>query len=338
MQKKIVAAICVATMLITVVLSVFVFRGGEASHEMTIMQSNGEPITLTKEADRIVTTSLNVAEVLCVIGAADKLVGVANSTLINPEMKPLLKDKTDIGSRATPSIDTILKLNADLIIVYTGETTQNLVQLESTGIPVVQICCSGYPKIIDEIRSLGKITGCTEKANRLANLLDKVEKRISNANSALDVTAYFESFSENSAEGMNGAPGQLLEAAGATNIVREESGSIKIQPSFVIAQNPDYIFKRILLAKWDTAASAVQQIYDRPGYDELDAIKNGRVYAILSNVAGGPRSFVGLIIIGEILNPGCSGDLTVESTMAEYNALSGTNFLGTGSQVCYSGT
>ena len=62
------------------------------------------------------------------------------------------------------------------------------------------------------------------------------------------------------------------------------------------------------------------------------------MYAILSNVAGGPRSFVGLIIIGEILNPGCSGDLTVESTMAEYNALSGTNFLGTGSQVCYSGT
>jgi len=336
MQKKMVAAICVAAILVAVVvLGVFVYKGGEASTEMTIMQSNGEPITLAKEANRIVVTGTYVAEVLYVIGAADKMVGVANSTLINAELKPLLKDKTDIGSWTTPSVDTILSLNADLIIVYTDASTTNLVQLESTGIPVVQIDCSDYSKLPDEIRSLGKITGCSEKANQLADLLDKVENRISSANSALDVTAYFESFSENQAVGLNGSPSQVLEAAGATNIVREEANSVTVQSSFVIAQSPDYFFKRITLAQWGNAASTVQQIYERPGYDEIDAIEDGNVYAIMSSAIGGPRSFVGLIIIGEILNPGCSGDLTVESTMAEYNALAGTSFLGTGLQVCY---
>ncbi len=298
--------------------------------KISIVQSNDEIITVDGQFERIIATGTYVAEALYVIGAVDKIVGVSDSILKSAEYSGMFTNIASVGSWTEPSIDTIYQLNADCIIVYTSASTTNLDALIATGIVVIQIDCADYERIPNEVRSLGAITGCSEKANDVAELLENVSDTINSNNNLTNNSAFIESFSSttNNACGLDSSVTAAWLLAGGDTIIKEAGNSLTVQTSAIIAGNPDYIIKRISTAAWTSTDKEVllQSIADRAGFDSISAVENGDLYAISNSAVGGIRSFIGVIIFANLINPGSTGNLTIESCMAEYNAIGSTNF------------
>jgi len=79
--------------------------------KVTITDSQGRPVEVPCPPQRIVSVNSDVSEVICALGAADKIVGVADTA----EFPPQLKDKAKVGQAFTPSVEKILELKPDLV-------------------------------------------------------------------------------------------------------------------------------------------------------------------------------------------------------------------------------
>lgn len=330
----------IALCVVAIVVAVAVWAGyraaenSDVSNDIVIVQSNGEEITINATKGRIIAMSLNVAEVLYGIGAADKVVGLSDTCLTHDEIGPLfahVATKGNVGDFQNPSIDVITSLNPDVLITYTAESQTNLATLQTLGIPIIQIECSDTNIIPRDIQNLGKITGCTEKANELSGFITNIFETVKAANKDIPTTnvVFFGLTGTTSIMGGGSPIDDAIAIAGGTNLASNViTGTATVDVSWLLAQDIDFMFKRVTSSTWaNTAEKKVDAIKNADGYNAFDAVKNNHVYALLSNLVSGPRIFGSVIILGELFNPGGLGTLTFTGAMEDYNELMGTHFI-----------
>jgi len=137
--------------------------------------------------------------------------------------------------------------------------------------------------------------------------------------------------------------GQALAIAGGYNIVDEIIGpddpkygtiTTSVEPEWVVEQNPETILVAgYLLGSPGTRiqsgyetddpssmAAKKQEILDRPELANVDAVKNGQVYVLDTEVIGGsgPECLVGAAYIAKLLHPELFKDLDPKTIHQEY--------------------
>ena len=115
---------------------------------------------------------------------------------------------------------------------------------------------------------------------------------------------YFEEWYDPLISGI-GWVGELIEIAGGENIFPDVKGNSAreciISAEEVERRNPDMI-----IASWCGKKVDMQNIYNRPSWDKIEAIKNQRVYEIKSMhiLQPGPAILEGLRQIHQIIQQG----------------------------------
>ena len=126
--------------------------------------------------------------------------------------------------------------------------------------------------------------------------------------------------------------GRLVEVAGGTNIAKDQVAKWgPVNPEFVLAQNPEVIFlagsgwvghdKAVLMGptvELKQTHARMKPYAARPGWDQLDAIKSGKVFAVYH---GGTRSlydFAFLQFLAKKLHPEAFADMDPQANLEAY--------------------
>ena len=112
--------------------------------------------TWADAAERVVTLAPNLTELVCAVGACDKLVGVDQHSDYPEPVRKITK----IGDAFNINLEAVLALKPDLVIAWeTGTDVQRMRRLEQLGLHVVWLRVNTLDQIGDALVRTGALMG-----------------------------------------------------------------------------------------------------------------------------------------------------------------------------------
>ena len=140
-----------------------------------------QKLSFSHPYERIVCTSATHMGFISELGMTDKVVGVCRPKRIYNLSEEDRERITDIGDDMQPSMEQILLLNPDLVILYTYAQGDPIpAQVEALGIPILY--CNEWTETTplaraEWIRVFGAVFGCQTKADSVfASICDAYER------------------------------------------------------------------------------------------------------------------------------------------------------------------
>ena len=275
------------------------------SAEISVVDGLDTHITLDQPAEKIVTLSPPITEMLYAVGAGDQVIA-RDSFSDFPEAALSLPDIG--GGFAEYDLETIVSLTPDLVIAG-GINTPELVQsLEDLGLTVYYLANpSDLEGTFTSINVLGILSGHEDQAKELVKGL---RSRVDAVSTALEdveekPTVYYELDATDTAKPYTPGPNtfytSMIEIAGGKNIgAKLEFEWAQISLEQLLIEDPDLIL--LGDAMWGITPESVTE---RAGWDTLTAVANGVVLPFDDNLIAriGPRQVDGLEALARIFHP-----------------------------------
>jgi iron complex transport system substrate-binding protein len=159
-------------------LVLFVLLCGTASAQVAVRDDYGNTVRLARPAERIVSLSPHLTELLFAAGAGERVAGALEHSDFPPAARALPR----VGSEAGIDVEALLALRPDLVVAWPNAGSARTVdRLESLGLPVFR----SEPRELDDIAStlerLGGLAGTSLVAQREARAfrtrVSKLEKK-----------------------------------------------------------------------------------------------------------------------------------------------------------------
>lgn len=244
----------------------------------------GNEITLPEKTDKIISLAPSITETLVNLGLSDKLVAVDKYSL---EVEGVNKE-LPIFDIMNPDAENIVALQPD-IIFGTGMSKSNgtdpfAPMVEAGTFVTVVPTSNSIEGILDDIIFIGKVTKTEDKANKIVEEykteIEKIVNKVKEAGNTEEITVYFETSPAPKAYtfGKDTFLNDMLNKLGVKNIFGDQEGWISVSEEQVIEKNPT-----VILTNADFIENVTEEIKGRPGWENIDAIKNNRVYLISKN-------------------------------------------------------
>ena len=333
-KKKMIALAIVAILVVGTVGVAYAagfLRASEPNNNedgpIEITQTDGTTVTLPGVAERIVVLNVNSAEMVYILGAGDKVVGASSATLSRAEGPSMFPNAVNLGSSVTPNTEVLATLDADVIVAFSTLKLTNQAAVEALGIVVVYIDCYILGTIDQDVRSLAKIVGDTERGEQYINFVkiytDLIDSRIKNVPASNYPTTYVEFSSDYAAQANGTSSDVILGVSGGVNIAHDLAYGSKVSAEWIVDQDPEYIFKILSsdIVGNDTAALAAYNTFvGRVGFSEIQAVEDHHVYLVRNDLSYGPRGFVSVLIFAKAFYPNVFADVNIQEVLEEYNA------------------
>ncbi len=251
----------------------------EEKVEVTVVDRMGNEIIVPEEVNSIVSLAPAITETLVDLGLGDKIVAIDTYSTIGEGMKADLLT----FDMMTPDVESIIALEPDLILasgISFANSEDPFKVAKDLGILVSYIPSANS---LDEIREnvffLGAVTKTEEKAEKIIENFDSqiaIFKSEAEKYTGEKRTVYFEispapdlySF------GQGVFLNEALALLGTENIFSDQESWVPVTEEEVIARNPDIIFTNTYVA------DPVNEILNRVGWENVEAVKNGNVFYI----------------------------------------------------------
>ncbi|PHV70845.1 ABC transporter substrate-binding protein [Sporanaerobium hydrogeniformans] len=276
---------------------------------VSVTDSTGEIITLTKKPERIVSLAPSTTEILYFLGLESKIVG--RTKYCNyPES---LVSVPEIGGTSNPNIEAVVDLAPDLVVASTHVSDEVINKLREVGIPVVFLNeQENFEGTYSAIRKIGQLTGAGEEAEIVIEDMKSKLERVASALAALNKedkpTVYYATGYGESDYGAGGNTfiGEIITLAGGDNIAKDVQGW-SISKEQIAQGDPDII---IVPTGGDMKANMEVQDF----YKDLRAIKEGHIYEIDGDSISrqGPRIADALTEMAFIINPELELDVATQ--------------------------
>lgn len=268
LKKKIVGLLSLATL---------TFMVGCSSTE-----SNNE-VTNNSDKEVVVATSVAVTEILDELGV--EVSGVPTTSYELPES---VKDATKVGNPMNPDLEIIKSLNPTCVVSVDTLGSDFEKKFTENNIPSMFVNLSTVDGLKETILDLGKKFDKNEKANEIIAELENKEKELTLSNKENDEEVLI----------LFGAPGavmvstdlsyvgNLVKIAGGNNIFESETSSfMQVNMEEIIKRNPDKILI-MTHAVPEEAKKTVEEEFAKESWQQLDAIKNDKVYYLENGYFG----------------------------------------------------
>jgi len=292
---------------------------------VTITDSTGKVITLPHAADRIVVTNSDCAEVLIALGAKDKIVGIVNTVNNTPLMASQLGNVTSVGVWDNPSVEDILALKPDVVISYASWKPKNIDQFTAANITLVQLDCYKMDNLTSDIQKMGVLSGEEDNATAYVNFIEDnmkiVTDRTANVTADQKPAVYWEQNTTTITTAGKGSGGDtLIRMAGGNNIAGNQTQAYpQVSAEWILQSNPDIIIRNVGYVKsQDYMAGMITNVENRTGMENVNAVKNKKVYVMSTAVAYGPKGFMGMLYMGKILYPDRFKDVDPQKALDTY--------------------
>ena len=243
----------------------------------------------TSFPQRIVCLTEETTETIYLLGAGDRIVGISGYTVRPPEART----KPKVSAFINANFEKIDALEPDLVLAFSDLQAEIAGELIRRGHTVVTFNQRSIAQILQMIRMLGGLLGCHDRAAELAASLESGLDDIRARASALPrrPRVYFEEWDQPLISGIQWVD-ELIEAAGGDPIFPElrRHGLARqriVQPEQVAARDPE-----LIVASWCGKAMRKKTIVERPGWDQVSAVRHDHVYEIKSTyiLQPGPAS------------------------------------------------
>ena len=238
-----------------------------------------------KKYNRIVVLDPATVEMIYMLGAEDKIVGVANleRSKVWPEEK--VAKLESVGTFMKPSLEKIIALKPDLVIMsaLTGEELNN--ELKSNNIVAKRVQANSIEEIFTNFLEVAKMLGKENEANKIiAEKKAKLEeiKKIATGNKK---GLFVMSVSPLMVFGNDNLPNDIMKLLNIKNIAENQKGRNPIvTPEFIIKENPDMIITLL--------PNPSQIVATNPQLKNVNAIKNSKFIVVNSSqiLRGSPRT------------------------------------------------
>jgi iron complex transport system substrate-binding protein len=219
-------------------------------------------------AVRIVSLAPNLTEILFELGVEDQVVGV--TTFFADSSRG--QQKEEIGDFLNPNLEKIASLKPSLVIAEHWPSSRTVPRLKAFGLPVLEtISPTSLDEIYQIIREVGKVVDRSRRAEALIHNMKErirvVQKRA--AQLSYRPTVYIEVDLPTWTIGKRSFITEAFHLSGARNLFDDvEKRALQASKETIIARNPDIIL---------TYTVSGPIISQRPGWDQIKAVKNGRI-------------------------------------------------------------
>lgn len=243
--------------------------------------------------ERIISLSPSATEILFAVGAGDKIVARDEFSDF-PEAVLTIPTVGGFDGKSI-SIETVLSFDADFVYLTGGMHDYLLPILKKQNIQVYVSSSNCIQDVLDEICDIGKITGNIDKAvavsEKISSELEKIQANSEEIQNRQSI--YWEIWdSPYMSVGKKSFINEIIEIAGGKNIFFDVQNAYPIiSDETIIARNPDVIF--VQNGKWSINApeTTIQLIQARNGWQNINAVKNGKIFHLDDNLISrpGPR-------------------------------------------------
>jgi len=263
----------------------------------------GRAVTLPKTPQRIISLAPSNTEILFAVGAGAQVIGRDDFSDYPESAKAL----PSMGGLGNYNNEQMVALKPDLVLLAEINTPEQVKTLESLGLTVYYL---NNPKTLEEmygnLEIVAQLTGhATETATLIQSLKARVaavDAKIAPLSSRLSV--FYELDSTDPAKPWTAGKGTfitlLLDRAGGTNIAADLDQYPQMSLEQIVAADPAFII--LGDSMWGVTVESVGQ---RPGWENLSAVKNGKVFPFDDNTISrpGPRLVDGLEALAKLLRP-----------------------------------
>jgi iron complex transport system substrate-binding protein len=266
----------------------------------------GYEIVLDKPAQKIISISPSLTEILFSVGAGDRLIGRDS----NSNFPEAALSAADLGGMwdGIP-VEELLALEPDLILAGEIFSSDAIAELRELGLTVFwQANPDSFQGLYENILDVSFLTGTEEQAGSLVKSLQErvavVQEKLSDVEERPLV--FYELDASDPANPWTPGAGTfisyVIEQAIGQNLGDSLPGEwVQISSEALVAQDPE-----IILLADALYGVTPESLGERAGWSGIDAIVNGQVYPfdpfILS--VPGPRLVDGFEQLAEILHPG----------------------------------
>lgn len=257
--------------------------------------------------DRIVSLSAACTEIIYAIGAGDKLVGVdqasidyalaGNETFLGGPGKlgdypREVPHKPNVGKSSAPNLEMIIGLAPDLVFSWWFNTEVNK-NIGDKGIAVVSINPQSIADVLNLIKTIGALVGKSAEAEavvlEMQGRIEKVTNKVTTLSEGQKPLVYYELGTPLKTVGPGTFTNELISMAGGVNIAANETVRYPLLSNeYILETNPNVI----VVVSY---GASVEDIKNRESWQNIDAVRNNRVYKIESGwVTASPRLVLGL--------------------------------------------
>jgi iron complex transport system substrate-binding protein len=274
-----------------------VFSSGQAGPD-----AGAEPVP-----GRIIAIAPSSAEVICALGACDRIVGVSRFCVYPPE----LMDRPRVGGLSDPDLERITALRPNLVVTR-GRSPPLERLCEEQKIPLYHDETDTLPGIERCVQELGDRLARPEQAQAVirefSGRLDAVRARAAGRPKPrvfLTVSRDPDRLANILTAGKGTFLDQMIEAAGGLNVFGHlDMIYPQVSPEAVIAQRPEVIIEMIPELK-STPEIEIRLHEQWKQLGSIPAVQNGRVHVITDDncLIPSPR-FAGVVEkVSRILHP-----------------------------------
>ncbi len=319
---------------------------------VTVTDGAGNTMTISLPIKRIVSLDSGITEILCSMGVQNLIVGRTTSCT----MPPSIQNVTSLGENDyAPNVEATIELNPDVIFASSmlpyNPTAYE--QLKGSGIPVYIVDTTSpepvnpseltkdelyaSPTTIDFacglMQNLTTIVGHQEQVTQYVDWAQSYNKLVKDRIYTLEPEQQAKVFLEWYGYPYQTFVTQTVYQGGGINIAENQSVfSPILSPEFVVEQNPSVIISLISSTTHDTNdfIAARNDIMSRATLQDVDAVKNGRVYICDFSARNGVRSVVGYLYWAKWMQPSLFSDIDPATVNQELNQkFFGTQIEGT---------
>ncbi len=220
---------------------------------------------------RIVSLAPSVTETLFLLGLSERIVGV--TSFCDRPQEALKKPK--VGGMTNPSLERIIQLNPDLVILTPEGNPRELYErLHSLGLRTYVFDAKSILELPEEIHRLGETLGVEDRARVLAERIEIYLKGLNRKPSGHPKKAVFIIWPEPLIVAGPGTPiDEALRLLGWQNVASDAIGRYpKYSVEELLRRSPDVI----LIGKGHQIEKAAEGLLRR--LQTLEAVKRGRIY------------------------------------------------------------
>lgn len=256
----------------------------------------GREVEIKETPERIISLTPAVTEILFELGLDERIIGVTE--YCNYPEAALKKPK--MGGFANPNIELVVDAEPHIVFVAAGVQMELIERLEQLGITVFCLDAESVDQVIKNIQMTGEIMGVPEAAQKLTSEMQaKVDAVVLKVKDQERPVVFFEVWDEPL---MSAGPGtfinSLIELAGGQNLAGDtDTRYPQLSMELLFERDPDVYIANNFHKQSDIMA--------RPGYENLTAVKTGRVHTIDDDLVTlpGPRVVLGLEEMARIIHP-----------------------------------
>ncbi|HEX7120538.1 MAG TPA: helical backbone metal receptor [Longimicrobiales bacterium] len=275
---------------------------GRAADAFAVVTDDaGREVRVAAPPARIISLIPAVTETVVALGAADRLVA---RTAFDED--PALAHLPSTEQALIPNVEWLARFRPELVVAWAdGQSRSAVARLGALGIPVYGAAIETVGDVEATIRRIGRLLGLDSCADSVVAAMRAELDAVRRAAAGRERPSVFYLVARDPL--LTAGPGtfidELIAVAGGRNAFGDApAGWPQVGLEEVVRRQPDVVL--VPLGEWNDAAT-LDALRTAPGFRELRAVREGRVYAVDATMFNRPGPRIGVVAreIARLLHP-----------------------------------